>query len=101
MSGGSMSETNGSRLLYRLDNVSRVFRVGSQEVRAVDAIDLDIDRGEFVAIQGPRGSGKSTLLQLLGALDKPTGGSLSLDGRELTQLGQGALTTEPSRHSGS
>jgi putative ABC transport system ATP-binding protein len=100
MPGDAMSETNGSRLLYRLDNVSRVFRVGSQEVRAVDAISLDIDRGEFVAVQGPSGSGKSTLLQLLGALDKPTGGSLSFDGRELTNLGQGDLTKVRSQEIG-
>ena len=95
-----MSEANGNGKLYKLDNVSRVFRVGSQEVRAVDAIDLDIDGGEFVAIQGPSGSGKSTLLQLLGALDKPTGGSLSFDGRELTKLGQGELTKVRSRDIG-
>jgi putative ABC transport system ATP-binding protein len=100
MSGEEMTQVDGSRLLYRLDNVSRVFRVGSQEVRAADAISLDIDRGEFVAIQGPSGSGKSTLLQLLGALDKPTGGSLSFDGRELTDLSQGDLTKVRSREIG-
>jgi putative ABC transport system ATP-binding protein len=100
MSGEEMNQVDGSRLLYRLDNVSRVFRVGSQEVRAVDAISLDIDRGEFIAIQGPSGSGKSTLLQLLGALDKPTGGSLSFDGRELTDLSQGDLTKVRSREIG-
>jgi putative ABC transport system ATP-binding protein len=100
ISEDGMPESNGSRLLYRLDNVSRVFRVGSQEVRAVDAISLDIDRGEFVAVQGPSGSGKSTLLQLLGALDKPTGGSLTFDGRELTDLSQGELTKVRSREIG-
>ena len=100
MSGEEMNQMDRSRLLYRLDDVSRVFRVGSQEVRAVDAISLDIDRGEFVAIQGPSGSGKSTLLQLLGALDKPTGGSLSFDGRELTDLSEGDLTKVRSREIG-
>jgi len=100
MPGKEMSQMDGSRLLYRLDDVSRAFRVGSQEVRAVDAISLDIDRGEFVAIQGPSGSGKSTLLQLLGALDKPTGGSLSFDGRELTDLSEGDLTKVRSREIG-
>src|SRR5947208_13292962 len=96
----SMSETNGNGKLYKLENVSRTFRVGSQEVRAVDGIDMDIDRGEFVAVQGPSGSGKSTLLQLLGALDKPTAGSLTFDGRELTKLGQGDLTKVRSRDIG-
>ena len=95
-----MSETNGNGKLYELRNVSRTFRVGSQEVRAVDEIDLEIDRAQFVAIQGPSGSGKSTLLQLLGALDKPTKGSLSFDGRELTQLSQGDLTQVRSRDIG-
>jgi len=95
-----MSEINGNGHLYKLDNVSRTFRVGSQEVRAVDGIDLEVGRGEFVAVQGPSGSGKSTLLQLLGALDKPTGGSLSFDGKELTKLGQGDLTKVRSRDIG-
>ena len=95
-----MNETNGNSTLYKLDNVSRTFRVGSQEVRAVDGVDLEIRPGEFLAIQGPSGSGKSTLLQLLGALDKPTGGSLSFDGRELTTLGQGDLTKVRSRDIG-
>ncbi|MGZ4208454.1 MAG: ABC transporter ATP-binding protein [Actinomycetota bacterium] len=78
--------------MYRLDNVSRLFRVGSQEVRAVDGVDMEVARGEFVAIQGPSGSGKSTMLQLLGALDRPTGGSLSFDGRALNDLSDGDLT---------
>jgi putative ABC transport system ATP-binding protein len=95
-----MTDMVESRLLYRLTNVSRTFRVGSQEVRAVDGIDMDIDRGEFVAVQGPSGSGKSTLLQLLGALDKPTSGSLTFDGRELTDLSQSDLTKVRSRDIG-
>jgi putative ABC transport system ATP-binding protein len=95
-----MSDSNGSGVLYRLDNVSRVFRVGGSEVRAVNGIDLQIDHGEFVAVQGPSGSGKSTLLQLLGALDKPTSGSLTFDGRELTDMGDGDLTKVRSRDIG-
>ncbi|MGZ4120992.1 MAG: ABC transporter ATP-binding protein, partial [Actinomycetota bacterium] len=86
--------------LYRLDNVSRLFRVGSQEVRAVDGVDMEVARGEFVAIQGPSGSGKSTMLQLLGALDRPTGGSLSFDGRALNDLSDGDLTRVRSRDIG-
>jgi putative ABC transport system ATP-binding protein len=89
--GASMHEAIDS-VLYRLDNVSRLFRVGGSEVRAVDGVDMQIDTGEFVAVQGPSGSGKSTLLQLLGALDKPTGGTLSFDGRELNDLSESELT---------
>ena len=95
-----MSEMNGDGKLYELDNVTRTFRVGSQEVRAVDGVNLEVDRGEFVAIQGPSGSGKSTLLQLLGALDTPTEGTLRFDGRDLTKLGQGELTKVRSRDIG-
>ncbi|HEU5004356.1 MAG TPA: ATP-binding cassette domain-containing protein [Actinomycetota bacterium] len=79
--------------LYRLAGVERVFRVGSAEVRAVDGVDLDLYPGELVAIEGPSGSGKSTMLQLLGALDQPTGGTVSFDGRSLGALGEAELTT--------
>jgi putative ABC transport system ATP-binding protein len=61
-------------------------------VRALDQVDLDVRPGEFLAVRGPSGSGKSTLLQLLGGLDKPTSGSLSFDGRDLTRLGDRELT---------
>src|SRR5436853_155390 len=67
--------------LYRLEGVDRYFRVGSAEVRAVDNVDLELYPGELVAIEGPSGSGKSTMLQLLGALDRPTRGSVVFDGR--------------------
>jgi putative ABC transport system ATP-binding protein len=79
-------------ILYQLDNVRRTFRVGGGEVRAVDGISLTIDTGEFVAIEGPSGSGKSTMLQLLGALDRPTSGSLMFEGQDLGKLGEAART---------
>src|SRR5437016_6553111 len=74
--------------LYDLDDVSRVFRLGSNEVRAVDHVTLTIDSGEFVAIEGPSGSGKSTMLQLLGALDRPTDGTLMFEGTDLGNLSE-------------
>ena len=70
----------------------RVYRTGGGEVRAVDGIDLTVARGELLAIEGPSGSGKSTLLQLLGVLDRPTSGSLSFDGHDLTNLNERART---------
>jgi putative ABC transport system ATP-binding protein len=86
--------------LYELDNVERIYRTRAGEVRALDGIDLTIGAGEFMAVEGPSGSGKSTLLQLLGALDKPTAGSLMFDGRELRNLGDGELTGLRSRDVG-
>ena len=79
--------------LYRLKAVDRYFRVGSAEVRAVDNVDLELYPGELVAIEGPSGSGKSTMLQLLGALDKPSRGSVVFDGRDLSKLDDAELTS--------
>ena len=72
-------------------SVSRVHGVGAQSVRALGPIGFEISAGEFVAIMGPSGSGKSTLLALAGALDRPTEGSVQVQGRDLVTLGAGAL----------
>ncbi len=78
--------------LYELRDVERVYRTNAGEVRALDGLDITIDTGEFVAVEGPSGSGKSTLLQLLGALDTPTAGSLVFDGRDLGRFKAAELT---------
>ena len=78
--------------LYVLDDVRRTFRRGPVEVRAVDGVDLRIDAGEFIAIEGPSGSGKSTLLQLLGGLERPTSGRLLFAGDELSRRSDPELT---------
>jgi putative ABC transport system ATP-binding protein len=78
--------------VYELHDVERVYRTGGGEVRALDGIDLSLDEGEMVAVEGASGSGKSTLLQLLGALDQPTSGSLQLNGRELSTLSESERT---------
>ena len=65
-------------VLYRLAGVTRTYRQKDRVVKALAGVDLDIAQGDFVTIQGPTGGGKSTLLQLLGALDRPTGGSVVL-----------------------
>src|SRR6059036_3314929 len=77
--------------LYRLRSVVKDHGRQGTAVRAVDHVDLKIAAGEFVVIAGPSGSGKSTLLQLLGALDRPTGGSIELDGADLARLSDGEL----------
>jgi putative ABC transport system ATP-binding protein len=80
-----------TQTLYELRGASRFFQRGPSTVRALDAVDLTIDSGEFVALIGPSGSGKTTLLQLLGALDRPTEGILEFEGRDLAGLGDGEL----------
>ena len=78
--------------IVRLAGVSRVYRQGKVEVRAVDRLDLEIWAGEFSALCGPSGSGKTTILNLIGALDPPTEGTVFLAGRNLAQMGRGELS---------
>jgi putative ABC transport system ATP-binding protein len=66
--------------LVELRNVSKIYRVGDEEIRALDDINLDIEEGEFISIIGPSGSGKSTLMHILGCLDSPSKGTIQLDG---------------------
>jgi putative ABC transport system ATP-binding protein len=66
--------------LVELRNVSKIYQLGEEEIRALDDISLDIDEGEFISIIGPSGSGKSTLMHILGCLDSPTKGTIKLDG---------------------
>lgn len=70
-------------ILIRARQVFRVYRLGGGDVRALDGVDCDIDRGEYVAVMGASGSGKSTFMNLLGALDRPTSGDLVVDGVSL------------------
>ena len=69
--------------LVELRNVSKIYRLGDEEIRALDDVSLDIEPGEFISIIGPSGSGKSTLMHILGCLDTPTRGSIKLDGTEI------------------
>jgi putative ABC transport system ATP-binding protein len=78
-------------LAYSLRGVGRRYGDGDGLVDALSEVDLEVRDGEFVAVVGPSGSGKSTLLQLLGALDRPTSGSISFEGRDLARLGDEAL----------
>jgi putative ABC transport system ATP-binding protein len=83
--------------VIRLEHVSRVFEVGEERLRALDDVSENVGPGEYVAIMGPSGSGKSTLLNIIGCLDRPTEGSYRLDGEEVAQLDDAALT-EVRRH---
>jgi len=77
--------------LYELRGATRYFRLGNSTIKAVDGVDISLDKEELVAIEGPSGSGKTTLLQLLGALDQPTTGEVRFEGRDLAALSDGEL----------
>jgi len=86
--------------MYSLDDVRKRYGNGKTGVDALTGVDLTMDDGEFVAIQGPTGEGKSTLLQLLGGMDRATGGIVSYDGRDLGRLSEGELTRLRAREFG-
>src|SRR5205814_10277619 len=67
--------------LVELRNVSKIYHLGGEEIRALDDVSLDVESGEFISIIGPSGSGKSTLMHILGCLDSPTKGTIQLDGK--------------------
>ncbi|MGE0300906.1 ABC transporter ATP-binding protein [Pseudonocardia sp.] len=75
-----------ARPMIELHGVTKVFKAGTIEVRALNGIDLRIDEGDFVAIMGPSGSGKSTMMNILGCLDSPTDGQYILDGVDVGRL---------------
>jgi ABC-type lipoprotein export system ATPase subunit len=77
--------------VLRARGLRKEYGKGEGLVRAVDGVDLDIDAGETVAVMGPSGCGKSTLLHLLGGLDRPSGGEVSLNGRRIDDIGEKAL----------
>lgn len=77
--------------LIKLHDIYKIYRMGSEEVRANDGISLTINRGEFVAIVGKSGSGKSTLMNIIGALDVPSSGSYYLAGEDVGQMGEDQL----------
>ncbi|MCI9549505.1 MAG: ABC transporter ATP-binding protein, partial [Oscillospiraceae bacterium] len=73
-------------------DLRKIYGSGDTEVRALDGVDLSVEQGEFAAVVGTSGSGKSTLLHMLGGLDRPTSGTVTVDGRELSTLKDEALT---------
>ncbi len=91
--------SNGNSLI-KVRNLSKSYVRGSEELRVLQGLNLDIDQGDFVAFMGPSGSGKTTLLNLLGGLDVPTTGSVAVSGEEITSLSAHRLTAWRARHVG-
>ena len=75
-----------NELVVEARQLSKVYVMGGEEVRAVDDVDLEMRKGDFVSIMGPSGSGKTTLLNLVGCIDRPTSGGIRLDGQDLAGL---------------
>ena len=79
-------------IVLQTRGLKKVYGTGEARVRALDGMDLDVEQGEFVAVVGTSGSGKSTLLHMLGGLDRPTAGTVTVDGRNIFALSDEALT---------
>ena len=86
--------------MIRLRGATKVYRVGLQQVLALRGVDLEIAQGEFLAVMGPSGSGKSTLMNIIGCLDRPTGGTYELDGLNVRRLSDNQLATVRNRRLG-
>src|SRR5688500_18082292 len=86
--------------IIKLENVVKVYRMGTLEVQALKGISLTVDDGAFVAIMGPSGCGKSTLLNLLGCLDRPSSGSVEIGGSEVARMSKAELASIRNRKIG-
>jgi putative ABC transport system ATP-binding protein len=86
--------------LVMIDNVTRTFHRGAEDIHVLAELDLEIQDGEFLALMGPSGSGKSTLLNLIGGLDRPTGGSVQIGEHRIDRLSDRALAAWRARHVG-
>jgi putative ABC transport system ATP-binding protein len=86
--------------MYKLSAVTKDYRRRGAVVQALRGVDLVIEDGEWLAIQGPTGHGKTTLLQMLGGMDRPTSGMVEFDGQDLARMSEGALTTVRARSFG-
>ncbi len=87
-------------IAIRLRDIKKIYKMGGQELAALNGINLDIKRGEFAALMGPSGSGKSTLMNILGCLDRPTVGSYELEGNEVAHLSDDELAVMRNKHIG-
>src|SRR5215831_2562451 len=89
-----------SSSLISVRGLDKKYQRGGEEIDVLQGLNLDVEKGEFVAFMGPSGSGKTTLLNLLGGLDVPTAGTVTVDGDEITHMSSGKLTEWRARHVG-
>jgi len=92
--------TGSDNALIQVRNLNKQYKRGSETIDVLQGLNLDVDAGEFVAFMGPSGSGKTTLLNLLGGLDVPTSGTVTVDGDEITHMSGSKLTKWRARHVG-
>jgi len=92
-------QVNSSSLI-QVRGLNKTYRRGGENIQVLQGLNLDVDKGDFVAFMGPSGSGKTTLLNLLGGLDVPSAGSITVDGDEITHMSAGKLTEWRARHVG-
>src|SRR5881392_4388828 len=90
----------GNNLLVNVQGVEKVFHRGSEDIHVLANLNLEVPKGEFLALMGPSGSGKSTLLNLIGGLDRPTRGTVSIDGERVDELSDRKLAAWRARHIG-
>ena len=100
MTDGSESSVSSTQPVAHLDEVRRVYRMGSEEVHALDGVSFDVQPGEYWSIMGASGSGKSTLLNVVGCLDRPSSGTYCLGGEDVNTLSDDDLSEMRSRRLG-
>src|SRR6202008_3833749 len=95
-----VDNSGSSSALIQVRGVNKTYRRGGENIQVLQGLNLDVDKGDFVAFMGPSGSGKTTLLNLLGGLDTPSAGSITVDGDEITNMSRSRLTQWRARHVG-
>ena len=96
----SVNNNGSSNSLIQVRGLNKAYSRGGEEIQVLQGLNLDVDQGDFVAFMGPSGSGKTTLLNLLGGLDVPTAGTVSVGGDEITHMSSSKLTEWRARHVG-
>ncbi len=94
------AEVLGDEVLVKISGLGKSFKRGAETIQVLDKLDLEIPRGDFLALMGPSGSGKSTLLNLIGGLDRPSEGSIEVGGERIDQLSGSRLAAWRARHIG-